>query len=104
MHNNIYTGQTDGSVYVNHSKLDLRLDLCNHSPTGFAWGYGGSGPSQLALAILTHEFGEEWAQDRGRYQNFKFDVIAALPVDEPFTLTSADIQAWRDSLEKRNVS
>ena len=24
----------------------------NHSPTGFAWGYGGSGPAQLALAIL----------------------------------------------------
>ena len=24
----------------------------NHSPDGFNWGYGGSGPSQLALAIL----------------------------------------------------
>src|SRR5262245_55620958 len=24
----------------------------NHSPDGFAWGYGGSGPAQLALAIL----------------------------------------------------
>jgi len=23
----------------------------NHSPDGFAWGYGGSGPAQLALAI-----------------------------------------------------
>ena len=32
--------------------LDPRYDLRNHSPTGFAWGYGGSGPSQLALAIL----------------------------------------------------
>ena len=27
-------------------------DLYNHSPTGFNWGYGGSGPSQLALARL----------------------------------------------------
>jgi hypothetical protein len=34
-------------------KLPLRLDLRNHSPTGFAWGYGGSGPSQLSLAILS---------------------------------------------------
>jgi hypothetical protein len=32
--------------------LELRLDLFNHSPTGFEWGYGGSGPAQLALAIL----------------------------------------------------
>ncbi len=23
-----------------------------HSPNGFSWGYSGSGPSQLALAIL----------------------------------------------------
>ena len=34
--------------------LDLRLDLANHSPTGFQWGYAGSGPAQLALAICAH--------------------------------------------------
>ena len=32
--------------------LPLRLDLFNHSPDGFNWGYGGSGPAQLSLAIL----------------------------------------------------
>jgi hypothetical protein len=32
--------------------LDPRLDLYNHSPNGFEWGYSGSGPAQLALAIL----------------------------------------------------
>lgn len=26
--------------------------LNNHSPDGFQWGYGGSGPAQLALALL----------------------------------------------------
>ena len=31
-------------------KLNPRLDLFNHSPTGFEWGYGGSGPAQTALA------------------------------------------------------
>lgn len=25
--------------------LNPRLDLWNHSPTGFEWGYGGSGPA-----------------------------------------------------------
>jgi hypothetical protein len=27
-------------------KLDPRLDLYNHSPTGFCWGTNGSGPAQ----------------------------------------------------------
>ena len=30
-----------------------------HSPDGFAWGYGGSGPSQLALAILDSMTGDK---------------------------------------------
>ena len=33
--------------------------LRNHSPNGFEWGYGGSGPSQLALALLLEELDEE---------------------------------------------
>jgi hypothetical protein len=32
--------------------LALRLDLVDHSPTGFEWRFRGSGPAQLALAIL----------------------------------------------------
>jgi hypothetical protein len=36
--------------------LPLRCDLVNHSPTGFSWGYAGSGPAQLALAILADYF------------------------------------------------
>ena len=28
--------------------------LINHSPNGFNWEYGGSGPSQLALGLLLH--------------------------------------------------
>lgn len=28
------------------------LKVRNHSPDGFEWGYRGSGPSQLALALL----------------------------------------------------
>jgi hypothetical protein len=37
---------------VNGDPLPPRLDLFNHSPAGFDWGYGGSGPAQLALAML----------------------------------------------------
>ena len=31
------------------------LQVQSHSPDGFSWGYGGSGPHQLALALLLEE-------------------------------------------------
>jgi len=37
--------------------LPLRLDIRNHSPTGFNCGYQGSGAAQLALAILADFIG-----------------------------------------------
>jgi hypothetical protein len=48
-----------------------------HSPTGFAWGYLGSGPSELARAILSDFLGRE-AQP-GEYQPFKEAAIAVVP-------------------------
>ncbi|MEQ8423956.1 MAG: hypothetical protein RIB01_15440 [Balneola sp.] len=49
----------------------------NLSPSGFSWGYGGSGPAQLALAICVELFGEDLAMSI--YQSFKFRYIATLP-------------------------
>ena len=62
----------------------------NHSPDGFSWGYGGSGPSQLALALLLEVTDEGTAV--ANYQAFKFDVIAGL--DEIFTLNARVIYDW----------
>lgn len=47
--------------------LSLRLDLRNHSPEGFEWGYGGSGPAQLALAILADCLGPDTPPERCPY-------------------------------------
>ena len=30
-----------------------------HSPTGFSWGYGGSGPADLARSLLIHALGDD---------------------------------------------
>ncbi len=79
-------------VCVNGARLDPRLDLANKSPTGFAWGYGGSGPSQLALAILADHTGDD-ARALRCFQDFKRAFIATAP-EEGFTLTSAQIEAW----------
>lgn len=62
-------------VYLNDRELSPEKSQArrNHSPDGFAWGYGGSGPAQLALAIcLVIGY-------KGHYQNFKRKIISKLP-------------------------
>lgn len=58
--------------------LPLRLDLDNHSPTGFNWGYGGSGPAQLALALLADAL-EDDTLAIVLHQRFKWKYIASIP-------------------------
>ena len=68
-------------------------------PTGFEWGYGGSGPAQLALAILADHFFDE-DQALNFYQRFKWAVVAEMP-HRGWTLTSEQIDAVLRSLRKR---
>lgn len=63
----------------------------NHSPDGFQWGYGGSGPAQLALAILLDVTGDEELSVR-LHQDFKRDKIAQF--GDSFVLTEGEIRAW----------
>lgn len=46
----------------------------NHSPDGFSWGFGGSGPSQLALAIMLEFLPKEIAC--AHYMQFKWDHVS----------------------------
>ena len=83
------------SVYVGGSRLQpgRSLRLLNHSPSGFAWGYLGSGPAQLALAILlAHGLTDAEALDL--YQHFKSEVVARWKQGDPWTLTRAELDAW----------
>jgi hypothetical protein len=73
-------------------KLNPRLDLCNHSPTGFEWGYGGSGPAQTALAILADYMDNDMTAI-GLHQKFKWDFIARAP-HKGFSITGQQIKAW----------
>jgi len=72
--------------------LPTQLHLRNHSPDGFEWGYQGSGPAQLALAILVEVMRDENAALR-LYQRFKRQIVAKLP--KPWWLiTEASVQDW----------
>jgi len=70
-----------------------------HSPNGFEWGYGGSGPAELALNILSAMIGHEAAQENGLYQRFKWDFIAHMPM-EGGTIREEDIQKWLSEVGK----
>ena len=67
------------TVTVDGAPLPLRLDLRAFSEEGFEWGYVGSGPNQLALAILAHELGEKRAL--GNYRSFCEVTLARLKMD-----------------------
>lgn len=52
----------------------------NHSPDGFNWGYSGSGPAQLALAMLLKFLPVDVALSH--YQTFKAEVVAGFPMKD----------------------
>jgi hypothetical protein len=83
------------NVFIEGIKLSpaQSLKVLNKSPDGFAWGYAGSGPSQLALAILLALTGDEkFAKEH--YQDFKSSYITKLPIDEDFELDINEVNNW----------
>lgn len=82
-----------------------------HSPDGYEYGYGGSGPADLALNILNDFVPPEsdglppdkcWRGSCSNtasrlHQKFKFDVIANLPQTiRTHRIPAAEIIRWID--------
>lgn len=65
----------------------------NHSPDGFAYGYGGSGAAQLALAILLDALDDE-ALARANYQDFKWAFVAKWQPDQTWAIDEEEIRDW----------
>jgi hypothetical protein len=89
-------GDSGASVFVSNGggplePLPLRCDIVNHSPAGFAWGYSGSGPAQLAVAILADYFGCTHAA-RALHQDFKRAAISVIR-EKHWMMTATDIVA-----------
>ena len=85
-------------VRLGGRELDLArsLKLANHSPTGFSWGYGGSGVAQLALAVLLEITDEDTALRH--YQALKWEIFAKLEQDKGFEIHMGTIHDWLRSL------
>jgi hypothetical protein len=92
----------DGGVRTNVPRT-----VVHHSPDGYEWGYGGSGPADLALNILEamlHHMGWNGGTIpcyRGRcfaiawalHQDFKWEFIATMPKGGGF-LSYDTVREW----------
>lgn len=91
----IYEGiAVTGKVYV-EPKDGQRYELehhVQHSPTGFSWGYCGSGCAELARCILWDYLGRE--PEPVLYQKFKVDYISHFRIDQNWIFGSESIQMW----------
>ena len=70
--------------------LRPRQDIANHSPAGFEWGFCGSGPAQLALALVADCMGKKYAVP-AVYQRIKECIVAKLAHDG-WPLPEADLR------------
>lgn len=73
-------------------RLDEYHGEVNHSPDGFQWGYSGSGPAQLAFALLAEVFDTDVAHRH--YQQFKDDFVSSLDGDSDFRIHEREIIEW----------
>ena len=96
----IYKGKRTGEgvgrqsivVHDNGDEYPLK-HMERHSPDGFNWGYGGSGPADTALSILTDCLGMEQANQL--YQLFKWEIVAAW--GEEWSITDGEVKGWARS-------
>ena len=91
----------DENRNVRELQPDRSQAVKNHSPDGFNWGYSGSGPAQLALAILL-EVTNDADTAIAHYHDFERQVIATIPSQETdWEIEESKIIAW---LQERGVT
>jgi hypothetical protein len=101
----IYRGEPGGTVNVilpSGKSRPLR-HVVLHSPSGFEWGYEGSGPADLALSLLCDVLGERPLEKQiyhGRFkayphhQYFKREYVARWGCGSGFEIDSETIADW----------
>jgi len=79
-------------------KIQPSQKIRNHS-TEFNWGYGGSGPAQLALAILLDVTGDPQVSQEF-YQWFKEDIVSRW--GQRWAITATEVLTWLVLEQKRH--
>lgn len=97
-------GRIDGCrVTVNGRRLRAARSqrVWNHSPDGFEWGYRGSGPSQLALALVLDA--TDSSAIAGLCYGWFRDALVANWGDA-WAITAGEIREWVEQWKNENPS
>ena len=93
----IYTGKLSNEkvggqkiIVKENDRQYLLPHIERHSPDGFNWGYGGSGPADTALSILADCVGIDQANQL--YQTFKWDFVSGWGSE--WSITEEEIREW----------
>jgi hypothetical protein len=81
--------------------LNPHYELENFSPDGLSWGYRGSGPAQLAIAMLMEVMGD-WKRVQPLWPAFQDEFVVKLPRDANWTADGGTVLAIALRLEKRS--
>lgn len=65
-----------------------------HSPDGFNWGYGGSGPADTALSILVDFLDGDREKAERFYQDFKWGFVANIEKEKDLVILGSNIRHW----------
>lgn len=71
--------------------LEKSLKVRNHSPTGFEFGYNGSGPHQLALALLMDVSGDDYLSET-HHRAFVVEFVSHW--SDAWEITENEIKEW----------
>ena len=94
----IYVSEDHQNGGTKVRRLLPRTDLVRHTPSGaFECGFKGSGPSQLALAILADHLSDD-DQALDLHMRFRDRVVVNLPRDRGWSLTQGYIDGHLEAL------
>ena len=88
-----YHGTPPNRVHVITAGVAIPLrHYVRHSPTGFGWGYNGSGPADLARSLLWDALGAE--PHPALYQQLKRDLVACWDSDSEWNVDRDALREW----------
>ena len=87
--------------YTTQLSLEKSLQVVDHAPDGFQWGYNGSRPAQLSAAILYEVTGNADLA-RQYYQISKHDFVAQW--QDTFEIDEHQVLAWISTIGALQVN
>ena len=100
----VYFGKRTSAIGAQKIKVlavEKEYDLPHiekHSPDGFNWGFGGSGPADTALSILIDFLDGDREKAEKFYQDFKWAFIATIKREADLVILGSKIRYWMECM------